>query len=168
MLTQHCKFLLPTKKARENTMKLIACLIIFGSVMASPMFAQDLGNSAAQSKIIALEKAWNQASKLRDTKAIAAILDDSIVIINDDGSLQSKSEFLAWVNSSKESDEQQVSPESLTVHMIGDVGVATGTFRTKETEDGKTHSKRDRFVDTWVKKGGSWTCVSAAATPMSH
>jgi ketosteroid isomerase-like protein len=148
-------------------MRFIACLTALGCVAFLSLSAQD-DAGASRSKIVALEKAWNQAYKLRDTKAIGAILDDSIVIINDDGSLQSKAEFLAEVSAAKSSDEQQVAPESLTVHMIGDVGIATGTFRTKETQEGKPHSKRERFVDTWVKKGENWVCVSAAAAPILH
>jgi ketosteroid isomerase-like protein len=146
----------------------MACLIVLGWVAFPSLSAQDDAVSASRSKIVALEKAWNQAFKLRDTKAMGVILDDSIVIINDDGSLQSKAEFLAEVSSAKSSDDQQVSPESLNVHMIGDVGIATGTFRTKETQEGKSHSKRERFIDTWVKKGENWVCVPAAAAPISH
>jgi ketosteroid isomerase-like protein len=146
----------------------MACLIALGWVAFPSLSAQEDAVSASRSKIVALEKAWNQAYKLRDTKAIGAILDDSVVIINDDGSLQSKAEFLAEVSAAKSSDEQQVSPESLTVHMIGDVGIATGTFRTKDTQEGKSHSKRERFVDTWVKNGETWVCVSAAAAPILH
>jgi ketosteroid isomerase-like protein len=149
-------------------MRFIACLIALGWVAFPSLSAQDDAGAASRSKIVALEKAWNQAYKLRDTKAIGAILDDNIVIINDDGSLQSKAEFLAEVSAAKPSDEQQVSPESLTVHMIGDVGIATGTFRTKETQEGKPHSKRERFVDTWVRSGENWVCVSAAAAPILH
>jgi ketosteroid isomerase-like protein len=146
----------------------MACLIALGCVAFPSLSAQDDAVSASRSKIVALEKAWNQAYKLRDTKAIGAILDDGVVIIDDDGSLQSKAEFLAEVSAAKSSDEQQVSPESLTVHMMGDVGIATGTFHTKETQEGKSHSKRERFVDTWVKKGENWVCVSAAAAPILH
>ena len=42
-----------------------------------------------------LEQAWNQAYKLADRKALDQLLDDKIVIVNDDGSMQDKSEFLA-------------------------------------------------------------------------
>jgi ketosteroid isomerase-like protein len=152
----------------EEPMRFLFVLVLLGWETFLPLAAQDEADPAARSRIIALEKAWNQAYKLRDSKAIGALLAESIVIINDDGSLQSKGEFLAGVNASKSSDEQQVSPESLTVHMLGDVGVATGTFRTKEIQEGKSLSKRDRFVDTWVKSGQSWVCVSAAATPILY
>jgi hypothetical protein len=41
--------------------------------------AQDDANSGVQSP---LQKAWNQACKLGDTRALDGILDDQIVLIN--------------------------------------------------------------------------------------
>lgn len=55
--------------------------------------AQDNTDSNVQSKIIALEKAWNQAYKLGDTRALDNLLDDQIVLINDDGTC-TKADFL--------------------------------------------------------------------------
>jgi ketosteroid isomerase-like protein len=146
-------------------MKLTVVLMLLICAPALLVSAQD--DTGVQSKIIALEKAWNQAYKLGDKNAISAILDDAIVIVNDDGSLQSKAEFLAGVKPSQ-SQEQQVAPESLRVHMAGNVALATGVFRTKGVENGKAYETRDRFIDTWVNKGGAWVCVSAAATPVLH
>ena len=56
--------------------------------------AQDDSDSAVRTRIIALEKAWNQAYKAGDTRALDSILDNEVVLINDDGSIQSKAEFL--------------------------------------------------------------------------
>lgn len=133
-------------------------------IAVSSVSAQE--DSATVSKIIALEKAWNQAFKLRDTNAVDALMDDSIVIVNDDGSLMSKASFLAAVRSSGASDDQQVTPESINVHVIHGVAIATGVFRSKGTENGKPFLRRNRFADTWVKKNDTWVCVSASATPI--
>lgn len=146
----------------------IASLLLLISAFLVPVSAQDDPNSAVVSKIIAMEKAWNQAYKLRDTKAIDALLDDSMVLVNDDGSLQSKAVFLAGVRASKPSDEEQVTPESIAVHVFGNVAVATGVFRAKGVEGGKPFVRRERFADTWVNKNGAWVCVSASATPVTH
>ncbi len=143
-------------------------LLMLIAVLAAPLCAQNDTNAAIVSKITALEKAWNQAFKLRDTKAIDALLDDGIVLVNDDGSLQSKGVFLTSVRESKSSDEEQVTPESISVHVLDGVAIATGVFRTKGVENGKPFVRRDRFADTWVKKNGSWVCVSASATPILH
>jgi len=144
-------------------MKLL-CLGVLLFALAAPVFAQD--NSQVESRIIAMEKAWNQAYKFRDRKALSDILNDSIVIVNDDGSLQGRGTFLASVDASKESDEQQAMPESIKVHVFGDVAVATGVFREKGVENCRPYIRRNRFVDTWVEKNGTWVCVAASATPI--
>ena len=66
--------------------------LLCGSAML--VTAQDDGGAAVLSKIIALEKAWNQAYKAGDIRALDSILDNEIVLINDDGSVQSKAQFL--------------------------------------------------------------------------
>ena len=147
-------------------MKALYYLFLIAAITVPCASAQDEAANANASKIMAMEKAWNQAFKLRDTKAIDALLDDSVVLVNDDGSMQSKAEFLAWIHSSKPSEEEQVSPESISVHLAGDVAIATGTFHAKGVQAGKPYSRQDRFVDTWINKRGSWVCVSARATPV--
>jgi ketosteroid isomerase-like protein len=144
-------------------MKLLCCLAVVGA-MAVTAVAQD--NGSVESKIIAIEKAWNQAYKFRDKKALGEILHDSMVLVNDDGSLQSKGAFLASVDAAKPSDQQQAEPESISVHVFGDVAIATGVFREKGVENGKAYVRRNRFVDTWVGKNGTWVCVAASATPV--
>ena len=150
-------------------MRLSALLMI--GVCSTVLFvrAQDNSDSAVRSKIAALEKAWNQAYKAKDTRALDAILDNEIVLINDDGSTQSKAEFLASVKSSNNnSQEQQVSPESMSVHVFGNTAIATGVFRAKGVEGGKSYIRRERFVDTWIYKNGNWICVATNATPVVH
>jgi ketosteroid isomerase-like protein len=138
-------------------------------ILVAPVVAQQKTDTAAsESKIIALEKAWNQAYKLRDKKALTVILHDSMILINDDGSLQSRSVFLAGVGASPPSDEQQAEPESISVHVFGDVAIATGVFRRRAVKNGRSYVERDRFVDTWVNRAGSWVCIGASATPMLH
>jgi ketosteroid isomerase-like protein len=148
-------------------MRMTGFLLVFVCVTALFVPAQNDTSSGVQSKIIALEKAWNQAYKLGDTRALDDILDDQIVLINDDGSVQSKAEFLASVQPAK-SQEQQVAPESMSVRVFGTTAIATGVFRAKGVEAGKPYVRRERFVDTWVNKGGKWVCVATNATPVLH
>ena len=150
-------------------MRLGACLMIVVCATAVFVRAQDTSDSAVRSKIIALEKAWNQAYKAGDTRALDSILDNQIVLINDDGSVQSKVEFLSSVKATNNnSQEQQVSPESMSVHVFGNTAVATGVFRAKGVEGGKSYVRRERFVDTWIYKNGNWVCVATNATPVLH
>lgn len=129
------------------------------------------GDAAIRSKIVALEQLWNQAYKSGDTKALDTILDDGIVLVNDDGSVQTKAEFLASVKAASPdpgAQQQQVAPESLNVHVYGTVAIATGVMRVKGVEGGKAYTRRERFVDTWLYKGKSWVCIGTDATPVLH
>ncbi len=129
--------------------------------------AQESSNASVEGKIIALEKLWNQAYKSGDTKALDSILDDSIVLINDDGSIQTKKEFLPTVKATN-AQEQQVAPEFLKVYVHGAVAIATGVLRVKGVEAGKSYTRRERFVDTWLHKGDNWVCIASNATPIVH
>jgi ketosteroid isomerase-like protein len=91
-----------------------------------------------------------------------------VILINDDGSFQSRSVFLASVDTAPPSDVQQAEPESISVYFFGDVAIATGIFRRTGIEKGKPYMKRNRFVDTWISKGGTWVCIVATATPIAH
>jgi ketosteroid isomerase-like protein len=146
-------------------MKLL-CVVCLVCALTAPAMAQD--NGSVESRIIAMEKAWNQAYKFRDKKALAEILHDSIVLVNDDGSLQPKGIFLASIDAAKPSDQQQAEPESIAVHVFGDVAIATGVFHEKGVENGKAYVRRNRFVDTWVNRNGAWVCVAASAIPVLH
>ena len=147
-------------------MRLTSFVLALACATAALVPAQD-ADPGVQSKIIALEKAWNQAYKLGDIRALDTLLDDQIVLINDDGTVQTKAEFLAGVKPSK-SQEQQVAPESMSVHVFGNTAIATGVFRAKGVEGGKSYVRRERFVDTWVFVGGKWVCVATNATPVTH
>jgi ketosteroid isomerase-like protein len=125
--------------------------------------AQD-DEATVRAQILGLEKAWNQAYKAGDVKALSAILDNSLVLVEDDGSLKTKSEFLATVKA-QTGNEEQVAPESLTVRVFGTTAISIGVIATKDAH-GKTH--RERFIDTWIKKGGSWICIATDATPITH
>ena len=65
------------------------------------------------------------------------------------------------------SQDQQVAPESITVHLHGpQLAIATGVFEAKGGEAGKRYVRRERFVDTWVYKNGKWVCVATNAIPV--
>ncbi|HZQ95805.1 MAG TPA: nuclear transport factor 2 family protein [Candidatus Sulfotelmatobacter sp.] len=150
-------------------MRWICILWIFMYAGSLPTPAQDT-EAAVKSRVMALEKLWNQAYKSGDTKALDSILDDGIVLVNDDGSMQTKAEFLATVKAPAPAtaQQQQVSPESFSVHVYGSVAIATGIMRVKGEEGGRPYNRRERFVDTWVYKHGNWVCVGTNATPVLH
>jgi ketosteroid isomerase-like protein len=156
---------------RKSNMKSASLLTVLLCATALVAPGQDASDSATKSKIAALEGAWNQAYKSGDAKALDALLDNGIVLVNDDGSVQTKAEFLASVKPSGTqagSQEQQIAPESMTVHVFGNTAIATGVFRAKGVEGRKSYVRRERFIDTWIYQDGHWACVATNATPILH
>jgi ketosteroid isomerase-like protein len=152
-------------------MKSLCVLMVLLSATALSALAQNASDAATKSKIVAMEQAWNQAYKSADAKGLDAILDNAVVLVNDDGSVQTKAEFLASVKSARPqagSQEQQIVPESISVRVFGSTAIATGVFRAKGVEGGKSYVRRERFVDTWVEIDGRWICVATNATPILH
>ena len=150
---------------RSVLFALVVCSLTIGAS------AQSANDANVKSRIAALEQLWNQAYKAGDVKALDSILDDSVVLVNDDGSVQTKVEFLDSVKAPSQpvAQQQQVSPESLTVYVKGNVAIATGVMRVKGVEHGKAYSRQERFVDTWLNKGGNnWVCIATDATPVLH
>jgi ketosteroid isomerase-like protein len=147
--------------------RIAGLLIVFLCSASLILSAEDDADGAVQSKIITLEKAWNQAYKHADRRALDRILDDRIVLLNDDGTVQTKGEFLASVTKSN-AQQQQVAPESMSVHVFGNTAISVGVFQAKGIGRGNSYVRRERFVDTWVYKGGNWVCVATNATPILH
>jgi ketosteroid isomerase-like protein len=151
-------------------MKPVAILLLLLCGTSLLVAGQDDSESATKTKIAALEGLWNQAYKAGDVKALDQILDSGIVLVNDDGSMQTKADFLASVKASSAhatAQQQQVAPESTTVHVFGTTAVATGVMRVKGVENGKAYTRRERFIDTWIYKGGRWVCIATDATPIT-
>jgi ketosteroid isomerase-like protein len=122
---------------------------------------------ADQSKILALENAWNRAEEHKDVKALETLLHSDLVYIDYDGSIMTKSEFIASVKAPALHPEQIVN-ESMTAHVFGDSAVVFGIYREKGVNHGKPYLRRGRFTDTWVYTSGLWTCVSSQSTLIAH
>jgi ketosteroid isomerase-like protein len=127
--------------------------------------AQQAGNASEVTRILALEHAWNQAEERKDTKALDAILDDSMVYVDYYGILRTKAEFLTWVGSENFHPQQEVT-QFMTGHRFGSTLVVTGVYVTKGVENGKPTVRRARFVDTWTFKDGIWRCIASQSTPV--
>jgi ketosteroid isomerase-like protein len=129
--------------------------------------AQDTVDAGARSNVLALEHAWDQAQERGDIKALGAIFANSLVFVDYDGVLLTKSEYLARVKSDSPHVQQFVI-ESMNIQVFGNTAIVVGAYRVKGVEDGKPYLRRRRFIDTWVLTDGRWMCVAAEATPILH
>ena len=122
------------------------------------------GKAASPSQaIIDLEHQWIAASKAANGDALAALLADSFVALDSDGTLHTKADVVARTKKAK-----WVTNEigDLKVVMHGDTAIATGTWAGNGTDGtGKAVNAKERWADTWVKMAGKWQCVSSASAP---
>jgi ketosteroid isomerase-like protein len=142
------------------------CLLLLG--FSLPSLAQNGSDQEAeQTRILALENAWNRAEQNKDAQALDGLLADSLVYIDYDGSLMDKSQFMASVKQPS-LHPQQIVNETMTAHIYGNSAIVTGVYREKGTNKGKPYLRRGRFTDTWVSLNGKWACVASQSTLMSH
>jgi hypothetical protein len=74
-----------------------------------------------------------------------------------------KAEYLSSVQSPMLR-PQRVVNESVNVRLYGAAAVVTGVYRENGEKDGKPYVLRERFTDTWVRRGASWMCVASDST----
>lgn len=154
----------------KSSISFVLSIAVLLSIVAVPPLGgqnSDESDAQARSQVMALEKLWNQAYKAGDTKALASILDNSLVLVEDDGSLKTKADFLSSIKGPT-ANEEQVAPESLTVRVFGNTAIAIGVIAVKSKQNGKTVTRRERFIDTWINRNGNWVCIATDATPMTH
>ncbi len=79
---------------RKSLLSIAVLLFVAGVTAAQQSSMNDEGG-----RVMALENAWNRALEAKDTKALDMLLANTFVSIDIDGSISSKSEFLASIKS---------------------------------------------------------------------
>lgn len=139
----------------------VVLLLLLLSGSTSPQTAES--SDAEQSKILALENAWNQAEEHKDLQGLEMLLHPDLVYVDYDGSIMTKTEFIASIKAPALHPEQIVN-ESMTAHIFRDSAVVTGIYREKGVNNGRPYLRRGRFTDTWVYQNGVWACVASQST----
>jgi len=135
-------------------------LMLAGGILAAQHNAPV---TADESKILALESAWNLAEEEKNISALDQMLATTFVYTEFDGSFSDKSHFLKGIKTSS-IDSDQITNQDVAVVLYGDSAVVTGIFKEKGIENGKAFTRHGRFTDTWVKQNGIWLCVASQAT----
>jgi ketosteroid isomerase-like protein len=140
-------------------MIVVAVALWLGACLAS---AQN-SRTDEGARVLTLDNSWNRALENKDTKALDMLLADSFVSIDIDGSMETKREFLASLKASDYQPPAQAVTEQSNVDVYGESAVVVGIFRTQGVHKGKSFTRRERFVDTWVNINRTWRCVASVA-----
>lgn len=113
-----------------------------------------------ESRILVLERLWNEAQVNRDSAALDQLVSSRFVNTEWDGELSDKQKFLADIK------DPRFKPTALNIsdvkmNFFGDTAVVTGIYHTQGTFEGKAYDHVGRFTDTWVLDIGKWQCVAS-------
>ena len=143
-------------------MKLIPVLAL-ALCLAISAPAQTSSQSDEGTHVLALDNSWNRALEKNDTRALDLLLADSFVSIDIDGSIQTKGEFLASLKNPGYEPPAQAVTEQSKVDVYGSSAIVVGVFRTESGRTGRSVTRRERFLDTWVNLDHTWKCVASVA-----
>ena len=123
------------------------------------------GQAAAQSdpresKLVVLERLWNEAQVNRDSASLDALVAERFVNTEYDGEVSDKTKFLSDIKDPLFK-PTVASIQSVKVNLFGETAVITGVYRTKGTYQGKPYDHLGRFTDTWISDNGKWQCVAS-------
>jgi ketosteroid isomerase-like protein len=113
-----------------------------------------------ESKLVILERLWNEAQVNRDAAALDQLLSSRFIDTEWDGEISDKQKFLADIR------DPQYKPNVATIqdvkmNFFGDTAVITGMYHTQGTYQGKPYDHIGRFTDTWILDMGKWQCVAS-------
>src|SRR5690349_23916462 len=113
-----------------------------------------------ESKLLVLDRMWNEAQVNRDAPALDALVSSKFVNTEYDGEVSNKQKFLADIK------DPQFKPtianiQDLKMNFFGETAVITGTYHTAGTYQGKAYDHVGRFTDTWIFDSGHWECVAS-------
>jgi len=135
------------------------CFLLVSSVIG--LAAQtDRKIDPRESKIMVLERLWNEAQVNRDSAALDALVSSRFVNTEWDGTITDKQSFLADIKDPRYR-PTSANVQDMKMNFFGDAAVVTGVYRTQGTFQGKAYDHVGRFTDTWVYELGRWQCVAS-------
>lgn len=112
------------------------------------------------SRVLALEKEWNEVYKRSDVRRMDELLADDYIITIEDGSTFSKPGYIAHNGNATVRVEVSEMSE-LKVRMHGNTAVVTGAYYEKGIEAGQPYEYHDRLTDVWMKTQSRWKLIAS-------
>ena len=132
-------------------------------VSSACMTAALLAQGSVEQTLMDLERQWSKASVAGDRKVVDALLAPDFVVIREDGSLQTRAEYLAAFQKMESADTTD-----MKVQVHGNAAVVTGIASGMGRDSaGRPFEFKVRYAETFVKMpDGKWRCIMSAGVPM--
>jgi ketosteroid isomerase-like protein len=152
-------------------MKQILRVTVLLMAVSSPALGQAkkvgtaMAGGSVEQTLLRTEDEWAQAYVKRDPAPLRRILADDYVGTSARGTVRNKAQEITEVTASSDT-AQSATNEDMKVHVYGNAAVVTGRgVETGRNKDG-AYTRRFRFTDTFVKRGGRWQCVASHGSPI--
>jgi len=113
-----------------------------------------------ESKLLVLERMWNEAQVNRDALALEALVSSKFVNTEWDGDVSNKQKFLTDIKDPLFK-PTVLNIQDIRMNFFGDTAVVTGTYHAAGTYQGRPYDHVGRFTDTWISDAGRWECVAS-------
>ena len=147
-------------RMRNTMLRSLGCAFLLIVALIGQAAAQNPKDDSQQTKLLVMERLWNEAQVNRDSRALDAMLGSAFVNTEYDGEVSDKAKFLADIRD-PQFNLTSLTIQDLKVSMYADSAVVVGTYRTKGSFQAKPYEHVGRFTDTWVFTEGRWQCVAS-------
>jgi ketosteroid isomerase-like protein len=146
------------RTVRRSIREMRPTLVLAAVLLIPPVAAAESATDA----IAKLEHEWSAAYLRHDARTVERILADDFVGIDGRGVVSDKIEEIASAKATAAGDFELLAETftDLRVRIYGDFAIANAISNEKARFKGKDVSPRYRRTTVWVKRDGTWRCVS--------
>ncbi len=99
-----------------------------------------------------------------DRPGLAALLDDRMISIGEDGSVTPREKILDRIRPPLPSLRVSITPSEVAVHLFGDIAVVTAKKKRTWEVGGETRSFEYHEANTWIRRDGQWKLATSLRT----
>ncbi len=134
-------------------------------VALSP-FAAIADEASDKAELMRLEKASGKALAGNDVATFEKVLAADWKIVTTAGTVMTRAELIETMKSGKLKFEHY-EVDQLDIRVYGDTAVVIGRDKAQGSWEGEAFTLKERFTDIFLRKDGTWLCVSSHSTELS-
>lgn len=142
-------------------MRSFTCVLVALCLPASLLHAQQQPKwSTAQEEVLKVRIALRDTALRRDMSAWSRYVADDCIFSTEDGSLQTKAQFIEHVGKLPPEYDRSENPRDYVIHVYGDTAIINFRLTGHEQYTDSDIISEERQTETYIKKNGSWLLVA--------
>jgi len=138
----------------------IAISVFYAQAAQTAARAQDQARSVRE-ELLRVENEWNAAYNRHDQEGVSRILADDYALIDADGYVLNKRQYLDTIPRVEIKSENLKYPN---VRVYGDAAIVNSIWNGTYSFDGKNVTETIQYTDVFIRKDGKWQAVASQGT----